>query len=169
MAGKVLVAYATKHGSTKEVAEAVAQGIREGGWDVDLLRAKDVRSLEGYHGIIIGAPLYIMRWHGDAKRFLSRHRNVLKKRPVAVFGLGPFHDDEKEYEEVHAQLAKELAKFDWFLPLTVQVFGGKFDPLSLRFPYNLIPAMKSIPASDVRDWTAIRAWAGDMSGRFQSL
>ena len=33
---------------------------------------------------------------------------------------------------------------------------------TLRFPMNLIPALKQMPASDIRDWTAIRAWASDL-------
>jgi menaquinone-dependent protoporphyrinogen oxidase len=44
--------------------------------------------------------------------------------------------------------------------------GGKFDPAKLRFPYNLIPALKKMPASDLRDWVAIRAWASSLAARF---
>jgi menaquinone-dependent protoporphyrinogen oxidase len=52
-----------------------------------------------------------------------------------------------------------LAKFSWLKPLTVKVFPGKFDPQSLRFPYSLIGPLKKMPASDERDWEAIRTWA----------
>ncbi len=37
----------------------------------------------------------------------------------------------------------------------------------LTFPHNLVPALKNMPASDVRDWTAIRAWASDLAALFQ--
>jgi menaquinone-dependent protoporphyrinogen oxidase len=110
----------------------------------------------------------MFRWHGDAKRFLSRHRQDLLTRPVAVFALGPFHEDAKEFQDARGQLDKELANFPWFKPVAIEIFGGKFDPMALRFPYNLIPALKQMPASDIRDWAAIRAWASGLAVKLQS-
>jgi menaquinone-dependent protoporphyrinogen oxidase len=64
-------------------------------------------------------------------------------------------------------VAQELAKFDWLKPSAVEVVGGRFDPAHLRFPWNLIPALKRMPAADLRDWAAIRAWAGQLAGLLQ--
>jgi menaquinone-dependent protoporphyrinogen oxidase len=64
-------------------------------------------------------------------------------------------------------LDKELANFAWLKPVSITVFPGKFDPASLRFPYNLIPALKNMPPSDERDWEAIRAWAIEIAGVIQ--
>ena len=90
MAIDVLVAYATKHGSTEEVAEAVTeelQGPRPRG------RAREApqgaRDLDGYRSVVIGAPLYMGRWHKDARKFVKRHGKALEALPVAVFALGP--------------------------------------------------------------------------------
>ena len=47
-----------------------------------------------------------------------------------------------------------------------EVIGGRFDPSGLHFPYNLIPALKQMPPSDVRDWAAIRAWASSLPAKF---
>jgi menaquinone-dependent protoporphyrinogen oxidase len=85
------------------------------------------------------------------------------ERPVAVFALGPFHDDAKERQDARAQLDKELRKFPWLAPLAIEIFGGKFDPTTLSFPYNLIPALKQMPPSDARNWAAIRAWASGLT------
>jgi menaquinone-dependent protoporphyrinogen oxidase len=159
---KVLVAYASTNGSTQEVAEAVAVALREDGLEVDFQPMRKVKSLAGYEGIVLGAPLYIMRWHKDARRFLAKHRNAFNGQPVAVFALGPTNDKEEDWQEVRLQLDKELAKFSWLRPVATQVFGGRFDPANLRFPLNLVPALKQMPASDIRDWTAIRAWADSL-------
>jgi len=167
MSASVLVAYATLSGSTQEVAEAIAATLREGGLKVEIQPIRQVRTLEGYRAVVLGAPLYMFHWHKDALSFLSRHRQALTERPVAVFALGPFHDEEKEWQEVRAQLDKELAKFPWLVPVAVAIFGGKFDPARLRFPYNLLPALKQMPASDIRDWTAIRAWASTLAVKIQ--
>jgi menaquinone-dependent protoporphyrinogen oxidase len=168
MPDSILVAYATRYGSTQEVAEAVAAALRENGLAVDLKPLKEVKSLDGYSGVVIGAPLYMFRWHKDAKRFLSQHRQALEKRPAAVFALGPFNDVPKEWQDVRDQLDKELAKFPWFAPVAIEIFGGKFDPATLDFPYNIVPGLKKLPVSDIRDWTAIRAWANSLPEKLLS-
>ena len=162
MSSLVLVGYATRYGSTQEVAEAVAATLRECGLTVDIQPMRKVRTLEGYRGVVLGAPLFMFHWHKDALRFLSRHRKALTERPVAVFALGPTHEphDEEEWKDSCAQLDKELAKFPWLTPVALKMFGGKYDPAKLRFPINLLAGKE--PASDLRDGTAIRAWAADL-------
>ena len=158
MSTKVLVGHATRYGSTQEVAEAVAATLRECGLAVDIQPMRQVRTLAGYSAAVLGAPLFMFRWHKDALGFLSRHREALTERPVAVFALGPTHDpyDEKEWPDSCAQLDQELSKFPWLTLVALKMFGGKYDPEKLRFPINLLAGKE--PASDLRDWTAIRAW-----------
>jgi menaquinone-dependent protoporphyrinogen oxidase len=167
MSTSVLIAFATRYGSTQEVAEAVTATLRERGLAVDLQPMQKVRSLDQYRAIVLGAPLYMFHWHKDAIHFLAQHRQALTQRPVAIFAPGPFHNDEQEFQEVREQLAKELAKFPWLTPQSIAIFGGKFDPQKLTFPHNLVPVLKTMPASDVRDWAAIRAWASDLTTQFQ--
>ena len=66
MADQVFVAYATRYGSTQEVAEAVAGTLREGGLEVSIRPMRGVRTLDGYGAVVLGAPLYMGRWHKDA-------------------------------------------------------------------------------------------------------
>ena len=162
MPSTVLVGYATRYGSTQEVAAAIAATLRESELDVDLQPARDVRTLAGYSAVVLGAPLYMFRWHKDARRFLSRHREALREQPVAIFALGPIHDphDEEEWRNSRAQLDKALAQFPRLAPVALEVFGGKYAPEKLRFPINKLAGME--PASDIRDWDAIRAWSADL-------
>lgn len=157
------MAFATGYGSTQEVAEAVAAALRESGVEVDLRLAREVRVLADYRAVILGAPLVMHHLHKDVLGLLSRHRKALVQLPVAVFALGPVHDphDEQEWQDSRDQLDKELAKLPWFKPVAVEVLGGRFDPALLRFPLNKLAG--PAPASDIRDWDAIRAWAGDLS------
>jgi menaquinone-dependent protoporphyrinogen oxidase len=159
MSNTILVAYTTSYGSTREVAEAIANTLRENGFEIDFEHMSKVATLEGYKAVVAGAPMYMFKWHKDMPRFLAKHREALIKVPVAVFSLGPFHDEEKEWKEVRTGLEKELAKYPWFKPVAHEVFGGKFDPAALRFPMKLIPGLKKIGVTDIRDWTAIKAWA----------
>ena len=154
MATRVLVAYATRYGSTREAAEVIAQVLREHGLETETKQVREVRSLEGYSAVILGAALYMGHWHRDACAFLKRHHKALLHLPVAIFALGPLSTAEKEMQNSRAQLDRVLAKFYWLTPVAVGMFGGVIDPARLRFPFN------RMPKSDARDWTAIRAFAG---------
>jgi menaquinone-dependent protoporphyrinogen oxidase len=154
----VLVAYATTYGSTQEVAEKIGQVLSDAGHDVTVAGAQDVQSVETYDAVVLGGALYFFRVHKDFRKFLSRHRRSLESMPVAVFGLGPLNDTEEEWEGAQGHLAKALDKNGWLEPVSVEVFGGVLEPDRLKFPHNN-PAMKDMPASDIRDWDAIEAWA----------
>ena len=149
----ILVAYATKKGSTREVAEAVASTFAEHGLDVEVLPAAAVRDLERYDAVVLGTALYTGRVHADARAFLRAHREALAARRVAVFAMGPRTLAEKEVASSRKQLDHELAKVPDVHPDAVAVFGGVLDPSQHRFPFN------RMPASDARDWSTIAHWA----------
>ena len=163
MSDSILVVYATRYGSTQEVADKVAATLREGGLTVDVQPVKQVRTLDGYRAAVVGAPLYMFDWLKEARDFVSRHRAALEKIPVAVFALGPTEDKEEDWTETRKQLDKVLSKFPWLTPVAVELFGGKFDPARLTFPYNMVPGLKRMPVNDIRDWEAIRAWAKSLA------
>lgn len=152
----MLVAYGSKHGSTEKVAEAITEKLKHAGRDVELRRAADVEDLTRYDGVVLGGSLYFGRWHGDAARFLSKHRRELSDLPVAVFALGPQTAAPEDLVESRAQLDKALKKVPEVDPRSIAVFGGVIDPAKLRFPLN------HMPASDARDWNAIEAWTDEI-------
>ena len=168
MSSLILVGYATRYGSTQEVAETVAATLRECGLEVDVQPLRKVGTLAKYSGIVLGAPLFMFHWHKDALGFLSRHRRELMERPVAVLALGPVHDphDEKEWEASRSQFDKELAKHPWFKPIALEMFGGKYNPAKLGFLLSKLAGKE--PASDIRDWSAIHAWARNLAAKLES-
>jgi menaquinone-dependent protoporphyrinogen oxidase len=171
MENKILVVYATSYGSTREIAGVIAETLQNQGITVDVEPIRNVRKPDGYRAVVLGAPLYMFHWHNDALHFLSQNQKAITGGlPMAVFAGGSLEsDDEKERQVVQAQLEKELAKYPWFKPVSVLIVGGKFDPTKLRFPYNLIPAMRQMPAKDLRDWEAIKAWAGRLAELLQPV
>jgi len=158
MATDLLVAYATKHGSTGEVAEAIAEELKGLGLEVELRELRKVRSLDGYGAVVIGAPLYMGRWQKDARKFVKRHGKELEELPVAVFALGPLKLTEEDVASSREQLDHALALAPELRPATVEVFGGAVDPTKLRFPFS------KMEAGDARDWDAILAWARSLPG-----
>jgi len=172
MTDKILVTYATRYGSTQEVAETVAEILREGGFEVDVQSMRTVRTLEGYGTVVLGAPLYVGKWPKHAHRFLLRFEEALVKLPVAIFALGPIHDDEDEILGSRVQLDTELKKYPWLKPVALEMFVGKYDPSKFHFFDRLIASMPAspiykMPASDHRDWVAIHIWAGKLVSTLQ--
>lgn len=166
MSKKILVGYATRYGSTNEVAETIACSMREAGFEVDVNQVRDIKSLMDYQAIILGAPLFMFHWHKDILRFLSKHQRILLNLQVAIFALGPTHDpyDEQEWRDSWSQLNKELENYSWLKPVEIEMFGGKYDPTKLKFPLKLMAG--SVPASDIRDEEAIQAWARKLVTKF---
>lgn len=143
----VLVAYATRHGSTEQVAGAIAAVLRAQGCDATVVDAGSVRApVTGYDLVILGAPLYSGRWHAGARRFLRRHRRELVSLPVAVFALGPRRDDEEAWRRSWLQLDRALARRPWFVPVSVGLFGGADPP------------RRQGERRDLRDWGEIGEW-----------
>jgi menaquinone-dependent protoporphyrinogen oxidase len=157
MTGRILVAYATKHGSTVEVAEAIGSELRDRGHEVDVEPASDMHALDGYSAVVLGGALYMGHWHQDAVRFLKRHLPALEEIPLAVFAMGPKTLADAEVASSRKQLDHALEAVPKLTPSAVAIFGGVVDPSKLRFPF------KHMPASDARDWDAIAAWAHDVA------
>jgi menaquinone-dependent protoporphyrinogen oxidase len=160
MTGRILVTYGTKHGSTREVAETVAETLNGLGIDVTTRPAGEIDDLSPYAGVVIGGALYTGRWHRDSVRFLKTHRSSLESMPVAVFAMGPRTAEKHDIEASRMQLDKALERFPGIRPRAAAVFGGVVDPDILRFPFS------RMQASDARDWEAIRAWAEEIPHAF---
>ena len=153
MSGRVLIAYGSKHGSTAETAQAIAGMMRERGLEVDVADAATIGTLEGYSSVIVGGSVYTGRWHPDAKAFIKRFGDALAQMPVAIYAMGPKTSAPDELEATREQLKLSLKKLPEVGARPVAVFGGVIDPEKLHFPFN------RLPATDARDWEAIRAFA----------
>jgi menaquinone-dependent protoporphyrinogen oxidase len=161
----ILLAYATRYGSTQEVAESIAATLRQCGLEVDIRPMQEVKTLANYQAVVLGAAIYNAKWHPEAHQFLSRHQESLSQRPVVIFALGPLSASAAAKRNSRRQLDKELGKYPWLKPAAVEVFAGKYDPSK--------PGMgffeRLLPASDHRDWDAIRLWANGLPGQLQRV
>ena len=163
-ARSVLLAYASRYGSTQEVAEAIASRLRAAGFQVELQPMREVKGLDNYAAIVLGAAIYNTRWHPDAHQFVSQHQKVLRQRPVAIFALGPLSTSEAAMQRSRRQLAKALGQYPWLKPVALEVFAGKLDPAKLGFFERL-----GTTASDHRNWEAIRRWADALPAQLEQV
>ena len=161
MTPRALVVYASRKGSTREVADAIAARLQADGLRTVVQPAADAVDLRTFDAVVLGGALYTGRWHRDARRFLRHHRRILATMPLAVFAMGPATTDEHSVASALAQLERALGRTPELLPVAVTIFGGVVDPERLPFPFN------RMPASDARDWDAITAWADEVAGLVQ--
>jgi menaquinone-dependent protoporphyrinogen oxidase len=152
---RLLVAYASKHGSTEDVAREIASTLRRGGNVVYVHAAETVADVSSYDAVVLGGSLYMGRWHRDARRFLDLHHDALERVPFAVFALGPSSMEKAADSRKQLQHALDGAHA---APDVVAIFGGVIDPARMRFPFN------RMPEADARDWKAIEQWALDVLG-----
>ena len=151
----ILVAYATRFGSTQEAAEIVADAIRQAGLRVDLQPIQEVKSLEHYDAIVLGAAIYNAKWHPAAHEFLSQHEDILRQRPFAIFSLGPTTRNPVAKKRSLSQLDKDLEKYPWLRPIALEMFVGRYDLSKLGL--GLVGRL--VPLRDQREPNAVRAWA----------
>lgn len=162
----VLVAYASKHGSTAEIAAAVAAEIREHGHGADCVEARAVDDLGGYDAVILGSAVYMRRWQGDARHFLRAHGKALAGLPFWVFSSGPTGDpaeDDAAWQEPKRTIARaeKLGARDHV------VFGGRISPEGGRME-RAMAAGTAEEFRDRRDWEQIRGWAAAVAAELRT-
>lgn len=164
----VLVAYASKRGSTAEIAETVAATLRREGLGVCLARAEDVQSLERYDAVVLASAVYMKRWRGDARHFLKKHRKALRQTPFWVFSSGPVGDpanDNPQWTEPPTIIEKveELGGRDHV------VFGGCLPAQPQGFMERAMVEGTPKEYRDRRDWGEIREWAKQIASSLVAI
>lgn len=156
----VLVAYASKHGATAEIAEAIAEQLRRAGHTADCKAADQVGSVEPYDAAVVGSAVYMKRWRREARRFLKHESRRLSERPFWIFSSGPCGEKPNpswaEPGDV-VRRAERLGVRDHV------VFGGRLPPEPGNFVERAM--VKGCPPEhrDLRDWDAIRGWGASVA------
>lgn len=148
----VLVGYASKAGGTAGLAEWIGEALEHSGASVDVVPTNEVIDVEPYDAVIIGAALYVFRWHADARRFVKQHTKALRLVPVWLFSSGPLDGSatEKDIPPVRS-VRKAMDRIGARGHMT---FGGR-----------LLPGGKSaLPVGDWRDRSHVEGWVKEIVG-----
>jgi menaquinone-dependent protoporphyrinogen oxidase len=174
----VLVAYESRHGATKGIAERIAETLRgAGGLEADALRVTAVKSVERYDAFVIGSAAYMFHWEKAATSFVRRNRAEIAAKPIWLFSSGPLGteplDAEGRDQKVIA-IPKEIPELVEALAAKGhRVFFGAYDPdqkpigLAERFTRLMPAARDALPHGDFRDWPEIEAWAAEIASGLQ--
>jgi menaquinone-dependent protoporphyrinogen oxidase len=156
----VLVAHASRQGSTEGVAESIAATLRAQGRDVECRAAADVDDLGPYEAVVFGSAVYDQAWLPEGEAFISRHRGALAERPTWLFTVGSFGDRARLIGRIARREPKDIAATrEAIRPSEYRVFAGVIDarrwPLLPRLLFRLLGGR----FGDNRDWHDIEAWA----------
>jgi menaquinone-dependent protoporphyrinogen oxidase len=161
MAGKILIAFASRKGSTAEIAQAIGKELESAGNSVEVAEIKGIRSLEGFRGVVIGAPVYMAKIEKDVGAFAARFGGVLSRLPVAAFAVGIAPVDPR-VGTVEGVLDKLKAALGPVQPVAVTMFAGRLDLARMSFAERTMTGLMKVLTGDFRDWEAIRAWAREL-------
>lgn len=164
MNNKILVTYASRAGSTAEVAQAIGQALSECGELVEVLPMKDVQQLSDYGAVIAGSPIRSSKWLSEAVKFIQNHRSELREKPFAMFTLSITLAMSSGSQYRQAVTEWTAAVRSQVKPVSEGLFAGKLDFTKLPFNFDtlklrLVVALGIFPKEDRRDWKAIHEWA----------
>jgi menaquinone-dependent protoporphyrinogen oxidase len=156
----ILVAYASKYGSTKEIAVKIGEVLCQAGLQADVLPVDGVRDVRSYKAIILGSAVYVGKWQPEAVKFLKANEKNLANRPVWIFSSGPTGEgDPVELVEGKRLPAALQPIVDRIQPRDLAVFHGFIDPDKLnRIETWAITSLVKKPFGDFRQWDSIVTW-----------
>jgi menaquinone-dependent protoporphyrinogen oxidase len=162
---RILVAYASKHGATAEIAERIGRVLRGVGLWTDVEPIEQVAALAPYQAVVLGSAVYMGRWRAEARRFLKEHRDDLADRDVWIFSSGPTgRGDPKTLTKGWTLPTALTDDVEHVKPHDVALFHGAIDPAELTMFERWIVRRVGAPEGDFREPEAIEAWARTIVG-----
>ncbi len=161
MSKPILVTYATRRGSTADVASRIGAALRRESAEVEVRPIAEVQALEPYRAVIIGSAVQLGRWLPEAASFLKRFEANLINTPVAYFTVCiTLRDDTPENRRVVSAYHEPLL-FDYpdIEPVSIGMFAGALHYDKLAWYQRLYTRFGRLPQGDWRDWQKIDAWA----------
>jgi menaquinone-dependent protoporphyrinogen oxidase len=169
MANKALIAYASKYGATKEIAEKIGEVLKQEGLEADILPVKSIKSLADYQDIVIGSALYIGMWRKEAVNFLKKNEAELTGRRVWVFSTGPSGKGDPvellKGERTGVNVKQIISRIK---PRDTAVFHGNLNIKNMNFFEKWIVKRVGGGFGDFRDWDMVNDWAKKVAAEIKA-
>lgn len=156
---QILVAVASRHGSTREIGHAVAEVLVGSGFVVDVEDPDDVETVEPYGAVVLGSSVYVGRWAASARAMVDRCAHGLTTRPVWLFSSGPVGMPPApggDPEEIPGVMARVRARGH-------RTFPGRLDARGLALAERAAVALLQSEQGDFRVWPDVADWAGSIA------
>ncbi len=106
---RALVAVASQHGATREIADMIGATIAGRGIETDICEIEDAPALAGYDAFVVGSAVYMGGWVKSARAFVEAHADELATRPTWLFSSGPVGDPPKPDSETAVKVEDLVA------------------------------------------------------------
>lgn len=155
---QVLIATGTRHGSTREIGERLAEKLSAMDVNVQSCDVSEVQSLEDVDAVVLGSAVYMGQWTKEAREFVDRFRAELLVIPTWIFSSGPIGDPPTPQNEPqeHAKVREQVDAED------DRVFPGVLDRSALGLGEKLIVKVIGVEDGDYRPWDEIDAFAEEV-------
>ena len=158
---KVLVAVGSKYGATREIAQAIADVLKEHGCEAECLDARDVESLDPYDAFVIGSALYGGFWRRDASELVKDNVDLLRSKPVWLFSSGPVGLPPRP-EEARGEGESLTEKVG---ARAHMAFSGYLNAERLNFGERAIIRGLRASVGDYREWGLVKSWAREIGAQ----
>lgn len=162
---QVLVAVASRHGATREIADAIAEVVRNAGFDVTVRDPDDVEDVEPFDAVLLGSAVYVGRWAASARAFVDRFAYALVNRPIWLFSSGPLGSPlapESEADEIPSLIRRLDARGH-------RTFSGRLDRGGLALAERAVVALVQAENGDFRSWPDVQDWALQIAQELRSI
>ena len=156
---RILVAAASRHDATTEVAHRIAAVLKTADIDVDERRPEEVGDLDAYDGVVLGSAIYAGHWLKAAKDLVERTSTRMRALPIWLFSTGPLGVPPRP-EGLPVDVAPMLEQSG---AREHRLFGGRLDKRDLGFGEKALVRMVGAADGDYRPWDEIEAWAGEIA------
>jgi menaquinone-dependent protoporphyrinogen oxidase len=157
----VLVVAGSRHGSTAEIASAVARSLDE--YDAGLaavaMPVEQRPDPAPFDAVVLGSAVYAGHWLEHTREYATAHVDVLRRRPVWLFSSGPIGEPPFPPDEPY-----DVAPLMHLIGARGHVvFPGRLDTSRLSFGERAMVTAMRAPVGDFRDWDAVRAWGAGIA------
>jgi menaquinone-dependent protoporphyrinogen oxidase len=166
----MLIGYASRFGSTRDVASRIADTVRARGNDVDLRSVGEIADFDRYDAVVFGSGVYDGSWTAEATDLMRRHAAVLARKPVWLFSVGSFGDRHPIVGRLITKEPREIGEFEQAIhPRGYRVFAGVIDLDHWPAWGRLIFRALGGHDGDNRQWLDIEAWADEIASECADL
>lgn len=163
---KVLVAVASQHGATREIADLIGATIAERGMETDIRDVVNVKALDGYDAVVVGSAVYMGGWIKSARAFVEGHAGELAVRPTWMFSSGPIGDPPEPGADTAVKV-DDLVKAAG--AREHRVFAGRLEMARLGLVQRTVAHAVHVSEGDFRDWNEIQEWGTSIADALQEL
>lgn len=165
---KILVAYASKHQSTAEIATFIGGILSDSHLNVEVRDIEDIHSLVEYTAVVIGSAVYMGHWLQSATQFLNDFQEQLASLPVWIFSTGPTGEGDPATLLDGFLMPENIREaVNVINPHHIMLFHGSLDNKRLGIGERMMVKAVNAPMGDYRDWNIIRAWSNRIAAELK--